>query len=329
MAHGFYEETRNGHRIVGHGGDTIAFHSDLHLIPDAGVGFFISYNSGGKGEVSPRSMIWEAFLDRYFPFTPTDEPTLESAKDDAKAVSGNYMVSRRSDTSFLKVATILGGTDVAARDDGTIEIPSLTEPNGNPKRWREVAPMTFRDVNGQDLAIFKPDADGVMQLILPYPFMVFKRVGTWENSKILLPVVGVSLLIMLLLLLLTPIAWLVRRHYGRTLELTPLQRKLRIGIWIVFALDLMFVAAFVGLITYAMSHIDILSDSGNKWFWLIQLVGVLGAIGTLLVLFNAVNAWFGGRRIWGKLQATLLALACVGFLWFVYVGNLLVFRSNY
>ena len=216
MAHGFYEETRNGHRIVGHGGDTIAFHSDLHLIPDAGVGFFISYNSGGKGEVSPRSMIWEAFLDRYFPFTPTDEPTLESAKDDAKAVSGNYMVSRRSDTSFLKVATILGGTDVAARDDGTIEIPSLTEPNGNPKRWREVAPMTFRDVNGQDLAIFKPDADGVMQLILPYPFMVFKRVGTWENSKILLPVVGVSLLIMLLLLLLTPIAWLVRRHYGRS-----------------------------------------------------------------------------------------------------------------
>ena len=96
-----------------------------------------------------------------------------------------------------------------------------------------------------------------------------------------------------------------------------------------FALDLIFVAAFVGLITYAMSHIDILSDSGNKWFWLIQLVGVLGAIGTLLVLFNAVNAWFGGRRIWGKLQATLLALACVGFLWFVYVGNLLVFRSNY
>jgi hypothetical protein len=34
--------------------------------------------------------------------------------------------------------------------------------------------------------------------------------------------------------------------------------------------DLIFVAAFVGLITYALGHIDILSDSGNKWFWLIQ-----------------------------------------------------------
>jgi CubicO group peptidase (beta-lactamase class C family) len=68
MAHGFYEESRNGHRIIGHGGDTIAFHSDLHLVLDSGVGFFISYNSAGKGESSPRGIIWEAFLDRYFPF---------------------------------------------------------------------------------------------------------------------------------------------------------------------------------------------------------------------------------------------------------------------
>jgi hypothetical protein len=225
MAHGFYEETKNGHRIVGHAGDTLAFHSDLHLIPDSGVGFFVSYNSGGKGEISPRNILWEAFLDRYFPFNPTAEPTLDTAKDDARAVSGMYEGSRRSETSFLKVASILGETQVSARDDGTIEIPELKETNGNPKRWREVAPMTFRDVNAQDLIIFRPDADGVMQLILPYPFMVFKRVGTFENSKLLLPVVGISLLIMLLTLLLTPIAWLVRRHYGKTLEFTPLQRQ--------------------------------------------------------------------------------------------------------
>lgn len=329
MAYGFYEETRNGHRIIGHAGDTIAFHSDLHLILDAGVGFYVSYNSGGKGEVSPRSILWEAFLDRYFPFTPPAQPILDSAKDDAKAVSGNYMLSRRADTSFLKVASILGEAKVAAREDGTIEIAALTEPNGQPKRWREVAPMTFRDVNGQDLLIFRPDADGVMQLILPYPFMVFKRVGFWQNSSILLPVVGISLLIMLLTLVLAPIAWLVRRHYGHTLDLTPLERKLRVGVWIVFALNLIFVAAFVGLIMYALTHIDILSDSGNKWFYLIQAVGILGAIGTLVVLYNAINSWMSKRRIWGKLRATVLVLACLGFLWFAFAGNLLIFSSNY
>jgi hypothetical protein len=40
-------------------------------------------------------------------------------------------------------------------------------------------------------------------------------------------------------------------------------------------------------------------------------------------------AWLGKRRIWGKLQATVFALACVGFLWFVFAGNLLKFANSY
>src|SRR5258708_34945979 len=70
MAYGFYEESRNGKRIIGHGGDTVLFHSDLHLILDENVGLFVSYNSAGQGETSPRTNLFEAFLDRYFPFTP-------------------------------------------------------------------------------------------------------------------------------------------------------------------------------------------------------------------------------------------------------------------
>lgn len=59
-------------------------------------------------------------------------------------------------------------------------------------------------------------------------------------------------------------------------------------------------------------------------------MGVVGAIGTLIVLYHAVHAWKSkSYRIWGKLQATLLALACLGFLWFAFVGNLLVFSSSY
>ena len=87
MAYGFYEESRNGHRIIGHGGDTVYFHSDLHLMPDAGVGFFVSHNSLGRGQPLPRTTLWEMFLDRYFPSTSPPEPTLGSAKEDAKAVS--------------------------------------------------------------------------------------------------------------------------------------------------------------------------------------------------------------------------------------------------
>jgi CubicO group peptidase (beta-lactamase class C family) len=330
MAYGFYEESRNGHRIIGHGGDTVYFHSDLHLILDAGVGFFVSYNSAGKGQISPRTILWEAFLDRYFPYTPPSQPTLASAKEDAKAVSGTYVLSRRSDTSFLKVATLIGEFTVSPVGDGMIEVAQLTGPNGKPKRWREVAPKTFLEENGHDKLIFKPDQNGRMQLILAYPFFVGQRVGLFENNMILLVALGISLFIMLLTLLLWPVAWFVRRHYDYKLALTPIERRLRLAVRIVFVLDLFFIAAMAGLVVYGSMHIEFLSDRGNIWFHLAQVIGVLGAIGTLVVLYNAIQSWRNReKRIWGKLQATLFVLVCVGFLWFAFAGNLLHFSSNY
>jgi hypothetical protein len=86
----------------------------------------------------------------------------------------------------------------------------------------------------------------------------------------------------------------------------------------------------VGLIVYATSHLDFLSDAGIKWFQLAQVIGLIASIGTLVVFFDAVHAWMSKRyRIWGKLQATIFALASLGFLWFVFAGHLLYFNSNF
>src|SRR5437773_352547 len=190
MAHGFYEESRNGHRIIGHAGDTFYFHSDLHLILDAGVGFFVSYNSAGRGETSPRTMLWEAFLDRYFPYAVSASSVLPTAKDDLNKVSGAYIFSRRSDSSFLKTASLIGELMVSATENGMLEVNQLTGPNGKPKRWEEVAPMRFREKDGQDQLLFKPDQNGRMQMVLPYPFFIGQRIGILENRKVLLPVLG-------------------------------------------------------------------------------------------------------------------------------------------
>jgi len=330
MCYGFYEESRNGHRIIGHGGDTNHFHSDLHLIPDAGVGFFVSHNSLGRGNPLPRGIIWEALLDRYFPYAPSSEPAIASAKEDARAVSGSYMPSRRSDASFLKATALLGEFTVSPAEGGTIEVAQLTGTNGKPKRWREVAPMTFLEENGQDKLIFKPDQNGRTQLILAYPFFVGQRVGLFENNAILMPVLVISLLVMLLTLVLWPVGWFVRRHYGQKLNVTRGERRLRLGVRLVFAADLVFIVAMIGLVVYGLTHLEVFSARGDLWFRLIQVIGVLGAIGSLVVLYNTIRSW-GSRekRIWGKLQATILLLACLGFLWFVFAGNLLHFNSNY
>jgi CubicO group peptidase (beta-lactamase class C family) len=329
MCYGFYEESLNGQRIIGHGGDTVYFHSDLHLVLDQKLGFFVSYNSAGRGDSPGRVNLWQAFLDRYYPYTapPASSAT---AKDDAKAAAGTYTLSRRSDTSFLKTASLLGQFTVSPVGDGDIEVPQLTGPNGKPKHWQAVGPMTFVERGGQDKLIFKPDQNGHMQMILPYPFFVGQRVGTLQNGKLLLTVLGISVGLMLLTLILWPVGWFVRRHYGHKLELTSRERLLRILVRIVFALDLIFIAALFGLTMYGLTHLEIFSDRGGKWFLLIQIVGILGAVGTLAALGNAFLTWTSKRRrIWSKLGATLMLLACIGMLWFAFAGNLLRFSSTY
>jgi hypothetical protein len=238
-------------------------------------------------------------------------------------------LSRKSEYSFLKVASILQQFSVSPVGDGDIEVPQLTGPNGKPKRWQGVGPMTFLERDGQDKLIFKPDQDGRMQMILPYPFFIGQRVGTLQNGKLMTIVMGASLVFMLATLILWPIVWFVRRHYGGKLELTPRERLLRILVRVVFALDLIFIAALFGLVTYGLTHLEVFSDRGTMWFRIVQIIGILGALGTLIVLANAFTMWTRRRSFWMKLQAFVMLLACLGVLWFAFAGNLLRFASHY
>ena len=329
MCYGFYEESKNNHRIIGHGGDTVYFHSDLHLVLDSGLGFFVSYNSAGRGQASLRSLLWDAFLDRYYPFTAQPTAALSNAKDEIRAASGTYMLSRRSD-SFLKLAGLIGEFTVSEGPDGTLQVAELTRPNGKPEKWKAIASGSFIDEEGKNKLFFKPDQSGRMQMVLPYPFFIGQRVGLFENKRPLVPVLGVSLGIMALTLLLWPIAWFVRRHYGRKLELSGGEKLLRFGVRLVFLLDVIFIVALGALATYGLSHLEVFSSRGTTWFHIIQVIGVAGAIGTLVVLLNAAQAWISKRRrIWGKLTATIMLLACIGLLWFSFASNLLRFTSNY
>ena len=330
MAHGFYEESSHGLHIIGHAGDTVFFHSDLHLIEEKGVGFFISYNSGGRGQTGGRTTVWHAFLDRYYPVAPSNETALDSAKQDAQTIAGNYISSRVSETSFFKSLSLIGLAKVIPNEDGTIQVSNLLNQNGKPKSWREVAPMTFREVDGQDTLFFKPDETGRMQIVLPYPFMILRRVGLWENGGLMMLAAGVSLGVMLLTLVLWFVAWWMRKHYGKKLELSPADWRLRVIVRIVFALNLIFIVSLLGFLTYASAHLEMFSDKGNIWIWLIQIIGLAAALGSLVVFYNAVRTWLSRNfGTWSKIQATIFALACLGVLWFIFAGHLLNFKSTY
>ena len=96
-----------------------------------------------------------------------------------------------------------------------------------------------------------------------------------------------------------------------------------------FALNLISVVAIAGLLTYGLSNIDFLGEKGKPWFWAAQIVGILGALGTVIVIYNAVAAWTGTSGWWRKIVSLVFIFICFGFLWFAYSGNLLMLRSTY
>ena len=329
MALGFYEESRNGLRIIGHAGDTQYFHSDLHLIPEANVGFFISYNSGGKGEISGRDAVWEKFLDRYFPYNPPNLPAQSTAKEHAAQLSGTYEVSRREETTILTLLYKMLQTKIAAKEDGTIVIPDLKDLNGKPKEWREVEPFVYQEVNGQD-RIFFVQRKGNYSLAIPYPFMSFDKVRGLGSGVVLQVIAIATAAILLLAILLWPIAAWARKHYGKPLTLAPEDRKWRLYTRFVCILILVFLIAFSLLIVTGFEDISILSAKNDIWFRVLNVVALLGLLGTVIALYNAYRTWKNRERGgWQKFTETAIALGCIGYIWILIAGKLLFFNLRY
>jgi CubicO group peptidase (beta-lactamase class C family) len=328
MCLGFYEESRNGHRIIGHGGDTIYFHSDLHLMLESGVAFFVSYNSAGKGDISPRTALWEHFLDRYFPYTPPKVEKLSSADSDAKTVAGHYLSSRRSESNFLKVAAVDDNVTVTPDENGTIKVEPLKDFNGKIKKWQEIAPLVYRSVTGQDLIAFRRDDRGKMQLVPNFPAVVLQRVPMVAGSDFNQLLILAVLIVLGLTVLCWPVAAMVRRHYHQRLELDVRYMRLRPWMRVVCAADVAFLVIFFIAIT--SDGLGALSSRTDAKLHAIQVLGVLGAVGTVVVLLACLRSWKDHQVwFWTKVWNLLVLLACIGFVWFSYHWNLLNFNLNY
>jgi len=329
MALGFYEESRNGHRIIGHGGDTVYFHSDLHLILDANMGFFVSYNSAGKGEVSPRTILFEKFLDRYFPFTPPVAAPVASAREDARQAAGLYVASRRGENTFLKITELFGQPKIFFNSDGTLSIDPFKGPNGELKRYAEISQLLYREVNGEDHIAFHRNSNGRMEFSIDFPFFVFERAGLADNKYFNFAIIIPSLVVILLTILFWPVSAAIRWHYGRKLELTSSEKRLRLTVRLVCIVDLVCLLGWLIFISGA-NNVANLSRSRDPMLYLIEILGVLGAIGTLVVLVRAFRTWAKSERwVWSKIFDTALALACLGFTWFLWHWNLINFNLRY
>ncbi|MBO0799680.1 MAG: beta-lactamase family protein, partial [Blastocatellia bacterium] len=296
-AFGFFEENRNGHRIIGHTGDTMYYHSVAHLIPEAGVGLFYSQTSSGKGEVGLRALVWDQFLDRYFPASQSVPAAIAGNAADGNLVAGSYISSRRADTTVTKVLTLLSELKIVANNDGTISLTVLKDLNGQPKKYRETAPLFFRSDDGRSSIAFRREADGAITAATDFPFETFHKASWYENNGLHLWLIFASVTIFIVALILWPVAALTRRHFGQKLEIGLKQRRLRLCVRIVSLLNLGFLLAFSLTCIAAASDIALLSPRLNPWLHILQVIGWVGILGLAVAALNAVSAWKNRGRL--------------------------------
>jgi CubicO group peptidase (beta-lactamase class C family) len=100
MGLGFYATDYNGHRVMGHGGDTQYFHSYLGIDQQNDLVFFVSFGSGGGSAV--RSAFAPAFYDEFFPLAEAPPVAPPDFAERAGKYAGTYAFWRGNFSTIEK-----------------------------------------------------------------------------------------------------------------------------------------------------------------------------------------------------------------------------------
>lgn len=338
MTLGFFESDLNGHRAISHGGDTQWFHSELILFLDDGVGLFFGMNSAGKADaaIQVRTALVQAFADRYLPGPrPTGQMDPATARAHAAQMAGVYDNSRRSHSNFMSLLGFLGQTKVSANPDGTLTVPGMLGLDGEPRRWREIAPYVWRDVSGPWRLAAELRAGRVTRFSMDQisPIMVLEPAPWWRSGAWLGPTLLASLAVLVLTLTAWPAAALARRGYARPFELAGadawayrLSRLACAGVLLV-------AFGWGGVIAAGLADLELLSGPLDPWISLLGLAGPAVLAAALAgVAWNAQRVWRrrrGWRGGFARLWSATLVLSVAIMGWAAAAFHLFGLNANF
>jgi CubicO group peptidase (beta-lactamase class C family) len=326
---GFRESSRNGHRIIGHGGDTRVFHADLELYPDDKVGLYVAFNSLGTGPLDSNELIGalvDAFTDRYFPGPPpVDPPAVPTAVAHAHLAAGRYLSARHFERSFLSLLSLLQ-VQVSANADGTITISSEERPDGRLKVWRETAPFLWQEVGGQDrLGMIVEDGRVVAIRRSSDPATALVRAPWWMSPAWIFPALIAAVVVLMLAVLAWPVSVIVRR----TQKTAGAEARSGWLAWLAAVVGLGFLLGWALILRRVLAGEAVFLGELDPQIRFQHLLG-LGTVAGAVVAAWAAWRTVRSRRRWPvKLWSVLLAGACTMVVWLAFAFRLLTRSLEY
>ncbi|RUO39440.1 serine hydrolase [Pseudidiomarina aestuarii] len=312
MAYGFYQKTYNGHVVIGHGGDTMQFHTDMALDKEQNIGIFVSYMDTDSN--AARNNFVGQIYDHYFdkPLEQIEPPSDFAERADQYA--GNYTFWRRNVSTIEKAFGLMsGGIEVVPTEDNTLLVVGLY----GPRQYVEIGEHLFRQVDGSErLAFSSRSGDGIDTMYFEgLPFMGIQRTPGFESSLFKWLIPGFSLLLFLQVI----VSWFYRRKHYKTLE-GPNRKLVYSSLWMSLVHFLFVVLIAVIAIGFADSLYSGIPTAMKL---------VLG-LSVIAVLLSLVSAYFYVKRLQAGTASVashiyygVVVLAGLFLSYFYYYWNLL------
>jgi hypothetical protein len=257
-----------------------------------------------------------------------------AAEHAALLASTNYVSSRTSSTSFMALGNLLGQASILVNPDGTVSVKGLNDLSGLPMKLREISPFVWQEVGGSKrLAAVVKDGKVEMLGMEPFsPIMVFLPVEPAKSARLLSPLGGAAVAVLLLSVLAWPITALVRRSYGKPFPLSGARAtgyRLSRGTALVTLIGLGGVGYLFATLSKGLGGVETLAGQSGA-ILAIQAVLAAGLVGGLLAsAYNLYAGFTGGAGWFGKLWSLLLLLAFAVLLWIAISYKLISFSTNF
>ena len=326
MGLGWLGSRYNGQTLIGHGGDTLFFHANLDLIPQAQTGLFVVYNSNGRNGRMGGAVL-RTFMDRYFP-DESPQAKASGANGNGAELAGMYMASRRGQSTMGYMYAMMDQTRVSLNPNGSVSTSKLTAPGRPASRWNETAPGFWSGEDGQQRhLIFQKAADDNWQFSNGSPVTMHQRAAWYQHGYLVIGLLVFAVAICLLSMAAWPVAAWRRRSRPTTSVAVTSQRPVHMAA----ALCLVAWALSGGMMALALTdRYAVATPIYGVGLRALQLATWMHAIGSVMLLWRGRHAWrAGGHSVWTRSHQALVALVCLASIWLCWQANFLSFGLRY
>lgn len=316
-AHGFWSGQIRGYRTVEHGGAVLGFLSNMVLVPELGLGIFVSTNGdAGNGFTSALS---RRLIDNFYP--PQASPPQPDAAfaEQREVYEGRYMSNRRGYKIIDKLAVLGTETTVSVTEEGYL----ITTSGRGSQRWLPLGDHVFENTVNGSRAAFEVGQSGVAtRMYSAYGHNVADRISLLGSSQFFYAASGSTWVLAIGSLF---GFWLRRRQ-------DPVQTGgeslAAIGIGLTSLAWLLFFSVFAILMQEAtVAEPELLVRYPTTLAWAMHLLAMVAAILAVASAFGLLPVWRAGSwPVWRRLRHSVVVVVSLALVWVLNDWNILGLR---